>query len=538
MGDDSALGPDAMTTRTTAATAQRPARRRLWPRLLGATLATVAVLTAAAYHFTPGRDDQLTTPRATQGDLPFPAGFLWGAALAGHQAETRQASDWGAFEEAVVAQQRFSAGPAYGSTQPGHIRDFGRWPAAVQVQKSAFDSHYEQDIQAAADMGLNALRISIEWARLFPRAGMAAPDPEGIAYYERVFAAMRARGIEPIVTLFHYVSPAWFFAPDAQGRKGWERADALAHWQQFVDAVATHFVPTVKTWCTLNEPMVYLYSGYVDGSYPPLERRGDLGAAADVYAALLQAHARAYATLHRVAAERHASVQVGLTQNLQAYAPLRPMNLADRAIAGIAERAWNWDFLDAVHTGRLGITTTGVDREIPGLRGTQDYVGVNYYTRIYLQGSLAHLTEPEVVFHDPARPDETVTDMGWTVYPRGLHDYLVQVHRRYGKPVMVLENGRADARADDTGRAAYLTAHLRELWLAMHDEGVDVRAYVQWSLLDNFEWAEGFGPRFGLIAVDYEHDFQRTPRQSTALVRRIATGNALPADLIGEAAPR
>ncbi|HEX4509743.1 MAG TPA: family 1 glycosylhydrolase [Burkholderiaceae bacterium] len=123
----------------------------------------------------------------------------------------------------------------------------------------------------AQGMGLNAFRFSIEWARLFPRAGMREPDPAGVAYYQALIAAMKAHGLTPFATLFHYAAPAWFFEPDAAGRKGWERQDAMALWQQYVDAVASRFVPAVTQWCTLNEPMVYVYSGYIEGTCPPLE---------------------------------------------------------------------------------------------------------------------------------------------------------------------------------------------------------------------------------------------------------------------------
>jgi len=497
---------------------------------IGIAVLTAALAAAAAglYLATPGRDSLTATPAATVGALRFPPGFYWGAAISGHQAESQQPSDWTAFEEDVMRERRFASGEAYGTTVPGHIRDFGRWSETVRRDKAGFETHYAEDLAAAAGMGLNAVRISIEWARLFPRAGMTEPAPEGIAYYQRVLAEMKARRLTPFVTLFHYVAPRWFFEPDARGRRGWERADALEHWGRFVAAVAEHFVPDVEQWCTLNEPMVYLYSGYIDGVYPPLEHRADAAAAADVYAALLAAHALAYRTLHRVADERHARANVGVTQAAQAFAPLRNWHPADRAIAALVTQAWNWDFLDAIRTGRLRIAASDVDRAIPGLAGTQDYVGINYYTRVYIRGDLAHPTAPAVLYRDPAHPEEPVNDMGWTIYPHGLYTVLTEAAGRYGKPLFILENGTADRALDDVVRQRYLAAHVREAWLAIHQGGADVRAYVQWSLIDNFEWVDGFGPRLGLIAVDYEHDFARTPRASVALYGEIARSNSLP----------
>ena len=282
----------------------------MWMRIVlvgvGVALAGLAAAVGWLCLATPGRGPATPTAGVTGETLRFPAGFYWGAAISGHQAESQQASDWTAFEDDVLRERRFDAGAGYGTTRPGDIRDFGRWPQAVRRDKAGFEAHYAEDLAAAQSMGLNAVRISIEWARLFPRAGMTEPAPEGIAYYRGVLAEMKARGITPFVTLFHYVAPRWFFERDATGRRGWERGDALQHWGRFVEAVADRFIPDVEHWCTLNEPMVYLYNGYIDGVYPPLEHRVDAAAAADVYAALLGAHALAYRTLHRVAEARGA----------------------------------------------------------------------------------------------------------------------------------------------------------------------------------------------------------------------------------------
>src|SRR5262249_31799289 len=148
------------------------------------------------------------------------------------------------------------------------------------------------------------------------------------------------------VTLYHFVSPGWFFEPDASGKRGWERKDALTLWQRYIDAVAQNFIPDVEHWCTLNEPMAYLYKGYVQGVYPPLETR-DSGMIGGVYEALLRAHAAAYHTLHQAALERNATVNVGLTMSLVSFAPLRRWAPIDRATARFVEQSWNWEFLNA-----------------------------------------------------------------------------------------------------------------------------------------------------------------------------------------------
>jgi beta-glucosidase len=383
-------------------------------------------------------------------------------------------------------------------------------------------------------MGMNGFRTSIEWARLFPRAGMTAPDPEGVAYYKRLIAEMKKQHIAPFMTLFHYVAPAWFFEPDASGRRGWERGDALELWQRYVDAVADNFIPDVEQWCTLNEPLVYVYSGYIDGTYPPLEKRKDLAAAADVLQALLEAHANAYQTLHKVAAARHAQVNVGITEAVEAFEPLRNWAPLDRITTRLVDQAWNWDFLDAIQSGRMKLVDTDVDRDIAGLKGTQDYVGINYYMRVYVSSDILHPGEPKILMRDPDAPAEPHTELGWLTYPHGFYNVLTQAYRRYGKPIYILENGTADHADNDVARQKFLVDHVREVWLAINQGGVDVRSYIHWSLFDNFEWVEGFDARFGLVAIDYENGFKRTPRPSAGLYSAIAHANALPSEVLRE----
>ena len=507
-------------------------RARNWR--LPAALAAVAALTCAGAWLSslPERDDRFVTQGPDGAGAGFPAHFYWGVATAGTQIERQQASDWAAFERDVVARGRFAAGAALSTTVPGNIRNFGNWSATVRAEKSGFESLYPQDLALAGAMGINAFRISFEWARLFPRAGMLQPSADGIAYYKRLLHEMKRHDMTPFVTLFHYASPQWFFAPDAAGKRGWEREDAMVHWQQYVSAVADNFIPDVEQWCTLNEPMVSLYNGYIEGSYPPLERRSEIEATADVIAGLLRAHAIAYRTLHEVAAARHATVNVGITQNVTAIAPLRNWSPLDRLLARYVDQGWNWDFLDAIGSGRMRIANTKIDREIPELAGSQDYIGINYYMRVYVKGDVLHPAVPQILLHDPDAPEEPRNDLGWTVYPHGLYRVLTQADARYRKPIYLLENGTADRADDDRARQKYLAAHVREVWLAMHQGGVDVRSYFHWSLIDNFEWTEGFDARFGLVAVDYEHDFKRTPRPSADLYADIIRANGLTADIV------
>jgi beta-glucosidase len=500
------------------------------------SLMVVAMIGAGLFGYfclsLPYRTDQFHTQDTNGAALAFPERFYWGVATAGTQIEKRQNSDWAAFERDVLQNRRFEAGKELGTTTPGHIRNFGNWPENVRDEKSGFEARFPEDIEMASSMGINAMRISFEWARLFPRAGMSEPSPEGVAYYKKVLGEMKRHHITPFVTLFHYVSPLWFFQPDASGRKGWEREDALALWQRYVTAVAENFIPDVEQWCTLNEPMVDLYSGYIDGTYPPLEKRGDIEAAVGVYSGLLRAHAIAYRTLHRVAAERHANANVGITQAVMSFAPLSNWSPLDRVLTRFVDQGWNWDFLDAIQTGRLKIANTNVDVTIEGLAGTEDYVGVNYYTRVYIEGDIQHPSAPTVLLRDPNAAAEPHNDLGWISFPRGFFDALTRAYGKYRKPIYVLENGTADSAENDVARQKFLVSHLRELSLAINQGKVDVRAYLHWSLLDNFEWVEGFDARFGLVAVDYAQDFKRTPRPSAKVYADIIRADAVPSELV------
>lgn len=504
---------------------------------LAAVLIICALAYAALLMAGTARNPTITTRTAHSGAMPFPKGFYWGAAIAGQQAESQQPSDWTAFELDAFKNQRFDTGAEPGVASPGHIHALGKFSEAARREKTGYDRKYPEDFAMAKEMGLNAFRFSIEWARLFPRAGMTEPDPKGIAFYQGVIAELKRQGITPFATLFHFATPAWFFEADAQGRKGWERSDAMTHWQQYVDAVAKHFVPEISQWCTLNEPLTYVYNGYIEGVFVPLERRPDVSATADVIEALLKAHVIAYRSLHAAAASHGATVNVGIAKHTRAFEPLRNWAPLDRISARAIDQAWNWDFNDAIESGRLKLTNTAVDRPIDDLKGSEDYIGINYYGRFYVKSDLAHPTQPKVLMHDPNAPHEPVNELGWATYPHGFYKILTEAQRRYGKPIYVLENGTADSSDNDLTRQAFIIEHVREMWLAMSQGKADVRGYLHWSLFDNFEWAEGFTARFGLIKVDYANDFARTPRPSAGVLAHIARANALLPDAGARPAP-
>ena len=498
----------------------RAARKVL---LGGAALAaTLALLTVWPWPplFGNRRGSALRSPSpgAVPGAYTFPADFLFGTATASFQVERADASDWSAWVDGAVKGRRFgSRGP--GQPLPGHIRDLGRYPAAVVQAKTNHDVLFAEDLKSAAQIANNAYRFSISWARLFPTEEQAEPDPAALAFYRQLFDEIKRRHLTPSVTLFHFVTPAWLWR-ERGGKRGWERDDAVAHFERFVRAVVQHFGPEIPHYCTLNEPMVYLFNGYLEGNMPPGERRGDPAKLGPLLVRMLQVHASAYHLIHDDAKRRGLTVAVGLTQHTRAFQPYRSWAPLDRVTAALIEQSFIWDMTDAIQSGALHVKMTGQHQVIPGLLGTQDYLGINYYGRFYVKTDLLHPQAFQILPHDPKEPAEPKNDLGWATYPRGFYEVLLKAHQRYHLPVYVLENGTADAADDDRGRQRFLVEHLRELWLARRD-GVDLRGYFHWSLIDNFEWAEGFEGRFGLYRVDYADNYRRNPRPSAALYGRI-----------------
>lgn len=470
--------------------------------------------------FTPGRGDGRVSDPKADGPFPLPPGFELGTAIAAQQVEHQQPSDWTVFERDAAANNRAEHSPVPGVATPGHIAKITAWPEDVRLKKSNFDELYVEDLKLARQGGHTAFRFSVDWARLFPNPGMTEPDPAAVAFYTGVFDTLDELGMTASVTLFHFSTPAWLWE-EKDGKRGFERDDAIAHWTTYVRAVIQHFGPRAKHWCTLNEPMVYLYNGYLEGIFPPLERRAGPPAVAPVAARLLEAHAVAYHLLHDDATSRDTTVEVGFTQHTRAFEPWRGWFPLDRIGAPMVAEAFIWDMLDAVQTGTFSLTGTDFSQDIPNLKGAQDYVGINYYGRYYVEISPSNIGAPIIHANDPSDPNELVNDLNWALYPRGLSDIVNEAWSRYNAPIYILENGVADAALDDTIRQYALVSHLRELSM-LSAAGVDVRGYYHWSLVDNFEWAEGFEARFGLVQVDFADGFRRVPRESFAVYRQIA----------------
>ncbi|HEX6534190.1 MAG TPA: GH1 family beta-glucosidase [Gemmatimonadaceae bacterium] len=424
----------------------------------------------------------------TSREIRFPQGFLWGASTSAHQIEGSPRADGAG----ASIWDRFSHTP--GRTANGETADV------------ATDHYhrYAEDVRLMREIGLGAYRFSIAWGRILP-AGTGRVNPAGIAFYDRLLDLLLEHGIAPMVTLYHWDLPA---ALDDRG--GWLNRDAADWFADYARAAFRAFGDRVPMWATLNEPWVVMDGGYLHGSLAPGHRSPY--EAPLVTHNLLRAHGAAVRAYRAEGRER-----IGLVVNLEPkYAASDHAD--DVAAAARADAYMNRQYLDPVYLGRYPDELREIfgdawpDHPAPDWELIQepfDFLGINYYTRA-------------VVRHDPAawplraasvpQRGHAHTEMGWEVYPPALTRVLTWVKERYGdRPMYITENGAAfydppraiDDRVDDPLRGWYLREHL----LAAHDairQGVDLRGYFAWSLLDNFEWSQGYARRFGLVHVDFE----------------------------------
>jgi beta-glucosidase len=443
----------------------------------------------------------------------FPADFLWGAATSAYQIEGAALED--------------GAGPSIWdrfSHVPGNT-------ANADTGDIACDHYhrYAADVALMAQLGLQSYRFSIAWSRVLPD-GRGSVNQRGLDFYSRLVDALLERAIAPNVTLYHWDLPA---ALDDRG--GWTHPDS-AHWfSDFASLMFRTLGDRVDMWATLNEPWVVVDGGYMHGVMAPGQR--SLHKAARAAHNLLRAHG---AAVQAYRAERNG--RIGIVVNLEPKDPASEAP-ADIAAAARADAYMNRFYLDPLLLGSYPVELHDIfgaafpevaAAEMELIRQPIDFLGINFYKR-------------GVTRHDPAawpvyaslvpQPQHMMTTLGpdWEVYPPALTRTLLQVRDRYGDiPLYVTENGAAfydpphtiDGAVHDPLRVHYLREHIR----AAHDairQGVDLRGYYVWSLLDNFEWAGGYGPRFGIVHVDYS-SLARTPKDSAHFYAAVIRANGLP----------
>jgi beta-glucosidase len=424
----------------------------------------------------------------------FPPDFVWGAATAAYQVEGAAGEDG----RGESIWDRFSATP--GKTVNG---DTGA------VACDSYHRHAE-DLRLIRELGLDAFRFSISWPRIIPD-GQGRVNQAGLDHYDRLVDELLALGVEPYVTLYH-----WDLPQALEDRGGWPARDTVEAFAEYAEAVALRLGDRVGNWITQNEPWVVAWLGYGLGEHAP-GRASDADALAAAHHVLL-GHGRAAEVLRLHAP----AARVGVTIDLY---PMHPLTGSDDDLeaARLSDGSRNRWFLEPL-LGRgypsdmleryERILPPIEDEDLRVIAAPLDFLGVNYYSRTVVRAG-PDGNPPVTVDVDGVER----TAMGWEVYPDGLQEILLRLHREYELPdVYITENGAAyaDARANgtvsDPARISYVRRHLEALREAIA-EGVPVRGYFLWSLLDNFEWAFGFSKRFGIVYVDFE-TLERVPKDS------------------------
>lgn len=445
----------------------------------------------------------------------FPDGFFWGVATSAQQIEGsargggRGESIWDFFASA-----------------PGNIEDgSGPWTACDHYRR------WREDVEWMKWLGAHAYRFSISWPRVFPR-GWGEPNRAGLDFYDALVDGLLDAGITPFPTLNH-----WDLPQALQDGGGWPNRKTVDAFLEYTGRVCERLGDRVDHWTTHNEPWCIATLGYEEGRHAPGHRNPEEALATAHH--LLLSHGRSAAEIRRIVP----GAKVGIVLNLSPAWPATDCE-ADRDAARWFDGFFNRWYLDPLFRGRYpedAIADRVANGHLPkgGLPFLQDgdleeictpldFLGVNYYSRTVLQAGRDG--RPVGV---AAVPEKELDEMGWEVFPRGLYDILLRVHREYGPPALyITENGTAlpdepdeEGEVRDERRIDYMRRHLAEAHRAV-ESGVPLRGYFAWSLLDNFEWGHGYGKRFGLLRVDFATG-ERTAKESARWYRETIAANAV-----------
>jgi beta-glucosidase len=431
-------------------------------------------------------------PQAT---YHFPRGFLWGTATAAHQVEGNNTNNqWWKWEQ---------EGHTVGTS--GLAADWwgGRW---------------REDFDRAAETGQNAHRFSVEWSRIQPTPD--SWDEEALEKYRAMLRGLHDRNMTALVTLHHFSDPIWIAE-----KNGWENPEVIALFERFVRKTVDALKEYVTLWCTINEPNVYALSGYANGTFPPGVT--DLKRAVQVSANMLRAHSVAYRAIHQIQPE----ARVGYALHFRPMVAKTGWSPLDRLMRNLRYEGVNMAFPSGISTGVMKSPVGNVS--IPEARGTQDYLGVNYYS---VDTISFHLGRPKELFTYSGYPADS--DFSSTKFianiPEGLYDSLKWAVRSYPDlPIIVTENGVEDP--DDHMRPRYIAQHIHQLWRSVNFNW-PIKGYFHWSLVDNFEWERGWTQRFGLWGLDPETQ-KRIRRPSVDLYAEICKENGLSSEMVQKYCP-
>lgn len=436
--------------------------------------------------------------------LDFPSGFLWGTASSSHQNEGNNTNNqWWQFEQ-----------------QTGAIRNGDRSGLACNWWENA-----EADFDRLASLGLNSHRISLEWSRIEPELGQF--DQKALDRYREMVGGLRDRGIRPVIALNHFTLPLWFY-----NQGGWTRKESVALFQRYARVAGHALSDLCDFWLTFNEPLVYVGMTWFLGKWPPQKPNPYLAWRA--FRHLLFAHAAAYQMLHTIQPD----AQVGYAKAVSLFRQLRANNDLDRYAAGLRRHLYEHLWVVGTSTGKLE-PPLGLNGYHHALKDSLDFIGLNYYGRKHVRFK----PDPRSIFGydcfaEDAETSDAVQESDGSsrpysqFSPDGLYQICQEV-KQFDKPVYILENGLPDA--DDNQRPRWLLGHLAEVHRAIRS-GCDVRGYFHWTLVDNFEWDQGWQLRFGLYEMDPETQ-ERRQRKSAELYSAIAKQNQISRALVEAYAP-
>jgi beta-glucosidase len=429
--------------------------------------------------------------------IHFPAGFLWGTATSSHQVEGGNTNNnWHAWE---------------------HVDGFIKNDDKSGMACNWWGGKWKEDLDRAAEAGQNSHRLSIEWSRVQPASERW--DEDALEYYRQIIRGMVDRKLEPMVTLHHFTDPLW-----VTELGGWEQEGVVALFEAYTRKVVEALKDFVHLWVTINEPNVYIWGGYAGGGFPP--GKNDLNLAFQVMANMLRGHAAAYRAIHVLQPD----AQVGVAINYRDLQPARPWLPLDGWIARQQAKIYNDCFPLALKTGKLDVVYKSV--QVPEAVGTQDYIGVNYYSGDLVKFDLTAKSE---LFGRRSSPTGSeISETGFIAnVPTGMFEAL-KWGRQFEIPIYVTENGVEDS--DDHLRPQYMVEHLAQVWRAAN-YNFRVKGYYHWSLVDNFEWERGWTQRWGLWGLDRETQ-SRIRRPSADLYAAICRENGITREMVERWAPK
>lgn len=413
-------------------------------------------------------------------EYKFPDEFLWGASMSSHQVEGGNVNDWSEWEKKNAPRLAEETRGVEGYWQPWQVEMFPEMKNPENYISGKACDHYnrfEEDFILAKNLGHNAIRISIEWSRVEPKEGEF--DEREIEHYKKVITSLKALGIEPFVSIWHWSIPLWL-----RDKGGWVNGGVVRHFVRYSKKIVSSLGREVKFWITINEPEIYSSGHYAKGLWPP-EKKSLIDYLLVLHN-LIKAHKIAYREIKKI----NPDAWVGVAKD-NIYFEAYRNKTRNRVTKRYADWWWNAYFLNKI-------------------KNFQDFIGLNHYFH------------NRIINGAEKNENKIVSDLGWELYPEAIY-FVLKDLQKYGRPIYVLENGLADAR--DRKRSWFIMETLRHVRRAM-DEGVDVRGYLHWSLLDNFEWNKGFWPRFGLVEVDYK-TLERRPRHSAEFYKDIITEGGL-----------